>query len=636
MFILFNSKRRFTTITVLVLAVLLVISLLPSGFADKLKLNSVVSADGSTFAISDIMLNPGKNDSELNVTYYTNVKPVATQVQVTYKAYVVGGVFPGSSASVTFTGTSSEAATVSSNVYYTNKATITTLAPNQEYAYRVGDGTNWSPVYYYSTQDPYNYSVMFVGDPQIGSSGSVTNDTYGWTNTLNKAVAKFPKLSFIMSAGDQVETNNSEAQYDAFLSPSLLRNLPVATVVGNHDGSANYAYHFNQPNQSTLGATTVSPGDYYYTKGDSLFMVLNTNNSSAAAHVQFMKETVAAVPNAKWKFVTFHHDIYGAGTHSIQSDVTNLRAGLFPTFDELNIDMIFMGHDHSYVRTFVMKGDKPQKNQLVDSQGRDVNPTGSTYITANSSSGSKYYSLQTTPEVYSAVRSQLRVPTFSTIDVTPTSVTVKTFRTDTMEEVDSYGLVKDTEAKVYAKQTQDVHPSTFEYYYALTNGNNVNTVDATFGFDNTRIKFKKAELVSPNAGVVDSKLEGNSVRVVAGLTSAISTIATTDVIKLTFELVPGPQKVASADLNLVSSFTSSIGLNKDTKSTITGKTGSVVSYYDFNNDGLLTPSDLSKALEYYRATSLDANWNVAKFADINADSVVDITDFTIILRQILE
>ncbi|QGQ99271.1 hypothetical protein EHS13_32615 [Paenibacillus psychroresistens] len=641
LYILFNAKRRFTTISVLVLAVLLVISLLPSGFAGKSKLNTVVSADASTYSIKDIALNPGKNESEMNVTYYTSTNPVATKVQVSYKALMTGGNFPTGSNAVTFTGTSSEAATVSSTVYYSNKVTIAPLSPNIEYVYRVGDGTdaNWSPVYSFKTQDPYTYSVMFVGDPQIGASGSVTNDTYGWTNTLNKAVAQFPNMSFIMSAGDQVETNNSESQYDAYLSPSVLRSLPVATVVGNHDGSVNYTYHFNQPNQSTLGATAVSPGDYYYTKGDSLFMVLNTNNSSAAAHVQFMKETVAAVPNAKWKFVTFHHDIYGAGTHSLESAITNLRAGLFPTFDELNVDMIFMGHDHSYVRTFVMKGDIPQKNQLVDSQGRDVNPVGSTYLTANSASGSKYYELKTTPEVYSAVRSQLHVPTFSTIDVTPTSVTIKTFRTDTMEMVDTYGMVKDTEAKVYAKPTQEAHPTTFEYYYALTKGNSVNTVDATFGFDSTRIKFTKAELVSPNAGVIDSKLaaDGKSVRVVAGLTTPISTIAATDVVKLTFELVPSnPTKLAIAEITLNNSSTSSSGVNKDVKSSITGKTGSIVRYYDFTGDGLTTGADLSKALDFYRASSQDPNWNTSKVADVNLDGVVDITDFTMILKQIFE
>jgi hypothetical protein len=639
LYILFNAKRRFTTITVLVLSVLLIFSLLPSGFSGASKINPTVSADSSTYSIKDIALNPGKNESELNLTWYTSVNPVAVKVQVSYKALMSGNTFPTGSNQVTFTGTSSEAATVSSAVYYSNKVTITPLAPSTSFVYRVGDGVNWSPVYEFKTQDPYTYSVMFVGDPQIGASGSVTNDTYGWSNTLNKAVTQFPNMSFIMSAGDQVETNNDEDQYDAYLSPSQLRSLPVATVVGNHDGAVNYTYHFNQPNQSTLGSTSASPGDYYYTKGDSLFMVLNTNNSSAAAHVQFMKETAAAVPNAKWKFVTFHHDIYGAGTHSLEDSIKNLRAGLFPTFDELNVDMIFMGHDHSYVRTFVMKGDIPQKNQLVDSQGRDVNPNGSTYLTANSASGSKYYELKAIPEVYSAVRSQLHVPTFSTIDVTPTSVTIKTFRTDTMAMVDTYGMVKDTEAKVYSKPTSEAHPTTFEYYYTLTNGNSVNSVDATFGFDSKRVKFKKAELVAPNAGVFESKLsaDGNSVRVVAGLTTPISTIAATDVVKLTFELTPGnPQKLATAEIQLVSSVTSSSGVYKDVKSSISGKTGSVVRYYDFNNDGYITISDLTKALDFYRATSTDATWNVRKIADINNDGVVDLLDYTLILKQILE
>jgi hypothetical protein len=155
-----------------------------------------------------------------------------------------------------------------------------------------------------------------------------------------------------------------------------------------------------------------------------------------------MKETAAKVPNAKFKFVTFHHDIYGAGPHSTEALITNLRAALFPTFDELNVDVIFMGHDHSYVRTYVMKGDIPQRNQLIDSKGRVVNPTGSMYITANSASGSKYYELKPTPEVYSEVRSQLKVPTFSTINVDKHSVSVDTYRTDTMEKVDTWSMVK--------------------------------------------------------------------------------------------------------------------------------------------------------------------------------------------------
>ena len=111
--------------------------------------------------------------------------------------------------------------------------------------------------------------------------------------------------------------------------------------------------------------------------------------------------------------------------------------------------MIFMGHDHSYVRTYVMKGDIPQKNQLIDSQGANSLPTGATYLTANSASGSKYYELMTTPEVYSEVRSELKVPTFSTINVTPSSIKINTYRTDTMAVVDTYSMVKDHIAPTY-------------------------------------------------------------------------------------------------------------------------------------------------------------------------------------------
>ncbi len=109
---------------------------------------------------------------------------------------------------------------------------------------------------------------MFIGDPQIGASGSVTKDTAGWTDTLNKAIAAVPNLSYIMSAGDQVEHSTNETEYDAFESPDVLRSLPVATVVGNHDTNVNYKYHFNQPNESNKYGVTNASGDYYYTYGE--------------------------------------------------------------------------------------------------------------------------------------------------------------------------------------------------------------------------------------------------------------------------------------------------------------------------------------------------------------------------------
>ncbi|KAI7258032.1 hypothetical protein KC345_g10639, partial [Hortaea werneckii] len=432
-----------------------------------------------------LALNPGADESRLNFTWFTPGQPAASIVQMAKKADVNGGAFPSGTKVMTFTGAAVPATTVTDSVYYSNKVTATGLANQTQYVYRVGDGSedNWSPVYDYATQDPTNYTLMFVGDPQIGSSGSVTNDTYGWTKTLNQAVSNFPNFSFIMSAGDQIENKSStslETEYEAFESPAVLRNLPIATVVGNHDVNVNYKYHYNVPNESTLGimkdtrnkdvvADNSYGGDYYYTYGDTLFMVLDTNNSNGAEHSKFMQDTVAAVPDTKWRIVTFHHDIYGGGqAHSTEQVVLNLRAALFPTLDALDVDMIFMGHDHSYVRTYVMNGDNVQGRQLVDSQGRDVNPNGSTYVTANSASGSKYYELNTTPERYSASRSQLHTPTFSTIKVTPSSLTVDTYRSDTLEKLDTYGFVKEPESvEIHSNTTaQKDTTAAIDYNYA--------------------------------------------------------------------------------------------------------------------------------------------------------------------------
>ena len=60
--------------------------------------------------------------------------------------------------------------------------------------------------------------MLYVGDPQIGASkgqpqggeklvadsGAARNDAFGWDRTLDIATAQNPDISFIISAGDQV------------------------------------------------------------------------------------------------------------------------------------------------------------------------------------------------------------------------------------------------------------------------------------------------------------------------------------------------------------------------------------------------------------------------------------------------
>jgi 3',5'-cyclic AMP phosphodiesterase CpdA len=178
-----------------------------------------------------------------------------------------------------------------------------------------------------------------------------------------------------------------------------------------------------------------------------------------AEHKAFMESAVSAAPDAVWRVVVWHDSIYSAGVHAADDSSRALRKYIVPALDALDIDIVLMGHDHSFARSYQMLGDEPQLEQEIDEMGRVVNPTGILYLTANSSSGSKYYELSSqydvtddpgTPEkegadpyfAYVAVAEQLKTPLFSYVVVDGNSLDITTYRTDTLEVTDRYAIVK--------------------------------------------------------------------------------------------------------------------------------------------------------------------------------------------------
>ena len=63
-------------------------------------------------------------------------------------------------------------------------------------------------------------------------------------------------------------------------------------------------------------------------------------------------------------------------------------------------------------------------------------------MTANSSSGSKYYDLVPRMQSYIANRWQEDVPTYSVIDVTDNTFTINTYRTDNDQKIDETFTIK--------------------------------------------------------------------------------------------------------------------------------------------------------------------------------------------------
>ena len=151
----------------------------------------------------------------------------------------------------------------------------------------------------------------------------------------------------MLSAGDQVNTASNESQYDGYLNQEIFSSMPQATSIGNHDSSSNsYNQHFNLPNESAdLGDSTAGT-DYWYVYNNTLFIDINSNNTSTAEHKAFMEDAIAKNKDVRWKVVVFHHSVYSTASHTTDGDIIQRRNELPPVFDELGIDVVLMGHDH--------------------------------------------------------------------------------------------------------------------------------------------------------------------------------------------------------------------------------------------------------------------------------------------------
>ena len=330
------------------------------------------------------------------------------------------------------------------------KATVSDLAANTAYIYRVGNGTNWSAAYGFATGnigDGESFSFMFAGDPQIGASGNAASDAEGWTNTLDTMMAAFPETDFMISLGDQINASNPEtveSEYEGYFAPEVLHGITMATNVGNHEAGANnqhYSYNYNMPNRSAWGAvdsTGAASGDYWFNYNGVLFMSLNSNEQNTAVHKAFLEEAIAANPDANWKIVTFHHSVYSTASHTTDGDILARRSTLPVVFSDLDIDAVLMGHDHVYTRTYLMDGTTPVTEGGVQDVLTDPADGQVLYITANSASGSKYYNIKDNVEKsFSAVEDQSKRQNMSLATVTEDSITFTTYYTDDAQVTDA-------------------------------------------------------------------------------------------------------------------------------------------------------------------------------------------------------
>ena len=228
-------------------------------------------------------------------------------------------------------------------------AKLRDLEPGTDYEYLIEPETDWSKANRFITANEANNSFSFIwfGDvhqkPEFGE-------------LHRQAERAHPETAFYIIAGDLVDDGLYRNQWDQLFehSSDIIRQKPLMNVPGNHDnrmglGAKMYRDMFSYPLNGPEG---VPPKQTYsFTYKNSLFLMLDAT-TDIYRQTDWIEQQLAN-STATWKFAVFHFPPYNG-----QAPYENIQQEWLPLFDEFQVDMVFSGHMHYYMRSKPIKGGK--------------------------------------------------------------------------------------------------------------------------------------------------------------------------------------------------------------------------------------------------------------------------------------
>lgn len=285
------------------------------------------------------------------------------------------------------------------------------LKPESLYKFRIVAGeraTSWQNL---RTAGDGEFQMLIFADSQC--------EHYEvWQRTADTAAENFPDAELVTVIGDLVDNGEADYQWRAFFNSAekLLDGKIFAPVMGNHECygvdwfnalPTGYLNRFNLPDNGSKDF-----GGYFYSfdYGAAHFFVLNTQfvelnqfkpKLQAAQEYFFRRD--AANANRVWKIVFMHKDIYDYA----QDKFNDIADKFLELFDELEIDLVFTGHLHTY----------RNRGKIF---ARKKSARGTTYILCGRAGDQKYV------EPHSAIDDV----TFGNLDKEPESFIVLNVRAD--------------------------------------------------------------------------------------------------------------------------------------------------------------------------------------------------------------
>ena len=298
----------------------------------------------STDIEKGIYVAPGQTESERTVTWYTDVED-GNYVSLSQNKNMTNAV------------TYSAATIETPQGDYSAEAYIGDLEKGETYYYTCTSGSYTSNVYSITTTAGNDFSAMYVTDVHISydenDADSIKNHAGKFASVISQAKEK-SDISVILSAGDQASLGRRD-EYCGFAASNDAKNTTLAILEGNHDRkNVDYRFFNANPETDDAGVRSYIGGDYWFVKGDTLFMIMDANNGDGVYHHRFMKNAVKANKNVKWRVAMFHHDLLGQRIPHRESENKLLRTLWLPLMDEFAVDLVLMGHSHYYTLSNVV------------------------------------------------------------------------------------------------------------------------------------------------------------------------------------------------------------------------------------------------------------------------------------------
>lgn len=237
---------------------------------------------------------------------------------------------------------------------YYGQVTFSDLKPGTIYAYRVGDGNQWSAWNQFRTADlTGDFSFIYLGDAQ--------NDLRSrWSRTIRRSFQEEPNARFIVHAGDLINRSNTDSEWEEWYEGAgfIHQMIPAVPTPGNHEYrrdsleqlvlDPHWKVQFNLPKNGPEG---LQDAVYYMDYQDLRIISLNSqlimlDSVAAATQEKWLDKTLAS-STKKWNIVVMHHPVYSTAKNR---DNTILRERFRPIFEKYGVDLVLQGHDHTYAR----------------------------------------------------------------------------------------------------------------------------------------------------------------------------------------------------------------------------------------------------------------------------------------------